>query len=279
MEISSSGKPVLVRVAVAAHIATLTLNRPERLNAMGATMRGELLAALRHAAGDEAVRVVLLTGAGRAFCSGGDVKEMHARRSAGESFATDAKSATNEPREPITPERDQILLLLRSMPKPVIAAVNGVAAGAGMNLALGCDLRIASDKAAFGEVFVKRGLHPDWGGTSLLPQLVGPAKACELIFSGEMVPAAEALRIGLVNRVVPHQELPDKARQWAEMFAAGPPLAIAMAKRGIYRGLNGDLASALEYESYAQQRIWKTADAAEGIRAFVEKRTPDFQGK
>jgi len=157
--------------------------------------------------------------------------------------------------------------------------VNGVAAGAGMNLALGCDLRIASDKAAFGQVFVKRGLHPDWGGTFFLPRLVGMAKALELILTGELVPAEEALRLGLVNRVVPDAEFAAEARAWAEQLAEGPPIAMRLAKRGVYRNLHADLASALEYETYAQQIVWASEDAGEGIRAFVEKRPPDFQGR
>ena len=165
------------------------------------------------------------------------------------------------------------------MPKPVLAVVNGPAVGAGMNLALGCDLRIASERAVFGQVFVKRGLHPDWGGTFLLPRLVGPAKACELIFGGDMIGAQEALALGLVNRLVPHDELAGAAAKWAETLAAGPPVAIGLAKRAIYRNQEADLASALEYEAYAQGVVWGTEDAGEGIRAFLEKRPANFQGK
>jgi 2-(1,2-epoxy-1,2-dihydrophenyl)acetyl-CoA isomerase len=157
--------------------------------------------------------------------------------------------------------------------------VNGVATGAGMNLALGADLRIASDKAVFGQVFVKRGLHPDWGGTYFLTRLVGLSKALELIFFGELVPAEEALRIGLVNRVVPDAEFGAAVRDWAEALAAGPPISLRLAKRGVYRNLQADLASALEYETYAQQIVWQSEDAGEGIRAFVEKRPPRFQGR
>ena len=253
------------------HVLTVTLNRPERLNAIGTTMRRELLAALEEAAGDHDVRVVAITGAGRAFSAGGDVKEMHDRRE-----DTGGGSAT--PAE-IPPVRDRILALIRSMPKPVLAVVNGPAVGAGMNLALGCDLRIASERAMFGQVFVKRGLHPDWGGTFLLPRLVGPAKACELIFGGDMIAAQEALALGLVNRLVPHDELAGAAANWAETLAAGPPVAIGLAKRAIYRNQEADLASALEYEAYAQGVVWGTEDAGEGIRAFLEKRPANFQGK
>ncbi len=260
----------LIEVDIQRRVATVTLNRPERLNALGQDMRERLYAALERVASDDAARVVMLTGAGRAFCSGGDVKEMNERRAAGKTPRRETE---------VVPLRDGILLRLQTLPKPVIAAVNGIAAGAGMNLALGCDLRIASDKAAFGQVFVKRGLHPDWGGTFFLPRLVGMAKALELILTGELVPAPEALRLGLVNRVVPDADFAAEARAWAEQLAEGPPIAMRLAKRGVYRNLHADLASALEYETYAQQIVWGSEDAGEGIRAFVEKRPPQFQGR
>jgi enoyl-CoA hydratase/carnithine racemase len=260
----------LILLDVQHRVATVTLNRPERLNAIGQGMRGQLLAALERAEADDGVRVVVLTGAGRAFCSGGDVKEMAERRAAGETARRGPEAV---------PMRDRILLKLQAMPKPVLAAVNGVALGAGMNLALGCDLRIASDKAAFGQVFVKRGLHPDWGGTYFLPRLLGPAKALELIFTGALLDAREALQLGLVNRVVPDAEFAGEARAFAEELAAGPPIALRLAKRGVYRNLQADLAASLEYESFAQQIVWASEDAGEGIRAFVEKREPDFQGR
>lgn len=252
------------------HVLTLTLNRPERLNAIGGGMREELFEGLLEAQRDPEVRVVVLTGAGRAFCSGGDVKEMAERR---------GKDSTRRADGQMPPIRDHILALMRSIPKPVIGSINGVAAGAGMNLALACDMRIASDKAVFTQAFVKRGLHPDWGGTFFLPRLVGTAKACELIFSGDMVGAEEALRLGIVNRLAPQDELAGAASDWARSLAAGPPIAIGLAKRGIYRNLESDLASALEFETYAQTHCWSTEDAGEGIRAFVEKRPARFQGK
>jgi 2-(1,2-epoxy-1,2-dihydrophenyl)acetyl-CoA isomerase len=260
----------LIQVDVQQGVATVTLNRPERLNAIGADMREQLHAALERLEHDAAARVVVITGAGRAFSSGGDVKEMAERRAAG-------APTRREPE--VVPMRDRILLRMQQLSKPVIAAVNGVATGAGMNLALGADLRIASDKAVFGQVFVKRGLHPDWGGTYFLTRLVGLSKALELIFFGELVPAEEALRIGLVNRVVPDAEFRAAVRDWAEALAAGPPISLRLAKRGVYRNLQADLASALEYETYAQQIVWQSEDAGEGIRAFVEKRPPRFQGR
>ncbi len=260
-------KPILVDVVD--HVATVTLNRPERLNALGGAMREQMYEAMLKLSADPDVRVVMVTGAGRAFCSGGDVKEMSERQDAG------------QPRREVEvqPIREKILAVMRSMPKPVIAVVNGVAAGAGFNLALGCDMRIASEKASFSQAFVKRGLHPDWGGTYFLAHMLGTARACEFIFSGDMISAQQAAAWGLVNRVVPHDQLAEAAREWGQRLAAGPPIVIALAKRGIYRSMESDLASALEYEAYAQRVVWGTEDAAEGIKAFVEKRPPVFQGR
>ena len=251
-------------------IATLTLNRPERLNALGDTLRDDLHHAVLRAAGDEEVRAMVLTGAGKGFCSGGDVKAMHESKEAG---------ATRSLLERIAPQRDQVLLALRDAPKPVIAAVNGAAAGAGMNLALAADIRLASTAARFGQTFVKRGLHPDWGGTYFLPRLVGMAKACEMIFTGDMIDAAEALRLGLVSAVYPPEELMTATRALAGRIAEGPPLAIRLARRAIYHNAEADLRAALEFETFAQNVCSETEDAREGIRAFVEKRAPVFHGR
>jgi len=259
-----------ILVEIEEHIGTLTLNRPERLNALGAGMREQMLRSLVALGENPDVRAVVVTGAGRAFCSGGDVKEMHERVESG----APARQAVE-----IQPVREKILATLRTMPKPVIASVNGPAAGAGFNLALGCDMRIASERATFSQAFVRRGLHPDWGGTWFLTRMLGTARACELIFSGDTVSARQAADWGLVNRVVPHDELAAETRHLARRLAEGPPIVIAMAKRGIYRSTDADLASALEYEAYAQRVVWTTEDAAEGIRAFVEKRPPVFKGK
>jgi enoyl-CoA hydratase/carnithine racemase len=250
-------------------IATLTMNRPERLNALGDTLRDDLHHAIVRASDDPAVRVIILTGAGRGFCSGGDVKAMH-----------DAKERDQgRPLfEKVAPGRDKTILAMRDAPKPLIAAVNGPAAGAGMNLALACDMRIAATTAKFGETFVKRGLHVDWGGTYFLPRLVGMAKACELIFTGDLIDAEEALAMGLVSNVVPPEELMPTVRQLARKIALGPPLAIRLAKRALYRSQDSDLRAALEFETYAQNICSETEDAREGIRAFVEKRSPRFTG-
>jgi len=251
-------------------IATLTLNRPERLNALGGTLRDDLHDAITRSAADPDVRVLIITGAGKGFCSGGDVKAMN-----------EAKEGQRERPllEKIAPGRDRTLLAMRDAPQPIIAAVNGAAAGAGMNLALGCDIRLASTAAKFSQAFVKRGLHPDWGGTYFLPRIVGMAKACELIFTGAVIDAAEALRLGIVSQVVEPEELLPAAQALARAIAAGPPIAIRLAKRGLYRNAESDLRTALEYETFAQNTCFETEDAREGIRAFVEKRAPVFRGR
>ena len=251
-------------------IATLTLNRPERLNALGDTLREDFHDALERASGDPGIRVIVITGAGRGFCAGGDVKAMH-----------DGHEGRRERAliDRIAPSRDRVLQLMRDAPQPLIAAVNGPAAGAGMNLALGCDIRIASTAAKFGQAFVRRGLHPDWGGTYFLPRLVGSAKACELIFTGDLLGADEAYRLGIVNAVVSAEELMPTTYALARKIAAGPPIAIRLAKRAIYRNMEADLRASLEFETFAQNICAETEDAREGARAFVEKREPKFQGR
>ncbi len=213
---------------------------------------------------------MVITGAGKGFCAGGDVKDMAERRSAG---------ASRNVLEKIAPSRDRTLLAMREAPQPIIAAVNGAAAGAGMNLALGCDIRLASTAAKFSQAFVKRGLHPDWGGTYFLPRVVGMAKACELIFTGELIDAQEALRLGIVSAVHPPEELLPVARALAQKIADGPPLALRLAKRSLYHNEAADLRTALEVETFAQNICYETEDAAEGARAFVEKRAPVFRGR
>lgn len=251
-------------------IATLTLNRPERLNALGDTLREDLHEAFPRACADEAVRVIVVTGSGKGFCAGGDVKAMNEAKEAGR---------TRPLGEKVAPVRDRVLLAMRDAPKPVIAAVNGAAVGAGMNLALACDIRLASTTAKFSQAFVRRGLHPDWGGTYFLPRIVGMAKACEMIFTGELIDAEEALRLGIVSAVHPPERLLPATYALAAKIAAGPPIAIRLARRALYRNLEVDLAAALEFETLAQNVCSETDDAREGIRAFVEKREPRFQGR
>lgn len=251
-------------------VATLTLNRPERMNALGGTLREDFFDGLTHAIDDPEVRVIVITGAGKAFCAGGDVKAMQ-----------EAKEA-NRARplmEKVAPGRDRSVLLMRESPKPLIAAVNGAAAGAGMNIALGCDLRLASTAAKFSQAFVRRGLHPDWGGTYFLPRIVGMAKAAEMIFTGQIIDAQEALRLGIVSALHAPEQLLPAVYDLAAKIAAGPPIAIRLARRALYHNADADLKSSLEFETFAQNICFETDDAREGIRAFVEKREPKFEGR
>ena len=251
-------------------IATLTLNRPERLNALGGTLREDLLDAVTKAGADDEVRVIVITGAGRGFCSGGDVKAMNEREKSGEAGGI---------REKFVPIRDRIVLALRDCPKPIIAAVNGAAAGAGMSMAMACDMRIASSAAKFSQAFVKRGLHPDWGGSWFLPRIVGTAKACELILTGDSIDAQTAMDLGILNAVVAPEALMDEAYKLAKKIADGPPVAIQLAKRAIYHNMDVDLKAGLEFESFAQNITKETEDYREGVKAFVEKRAPKFSGR
>jgi 2-(1,2-epoxy-1,2-dihydrophenyl)acetyl-CoA isomerase len=249
-------------------VGWITLNRPEKLNAFADRMRQELPEVVDRAANDGAVRVLVVTGAGRAFCAGGDIgymRELIANR--------DWKGARALIEAGIT-----VVSTIRAVPKPVIAAVNGPAAGGGANLALACDLRLASDRASLGQTFNQIGLHPDWGGTYVLPRLVGPGKALEMIFTGDMIDAEEGLRIGLFNRVVPHDQLLDETRALARRLAAKPPLALALAKQAIYDGEHLGLPAALERELANQLRCFETEDARHGVDAFIEKRRPIFRG-
>ncbi len=255
---------------VTENVATITLNRPERLNALSHQLRLDLKNALEVADTSNEVRAIIITGAGRGFCSGGDVKAMNEANESGTAGPLNDK---------IAPVRDQVVLAMRNADKPVIAAVNGPAAGAGMNIALACDIRVASDTARFGQTFSRRGLHPDWGGTYFLPRIVGMAKACELIWSGKMIDADEALHLGIVSEVTEPGALLETAQGLALSFAAGPPIAIRLAKRAMYRAMDSSLREALEFETYAQNICRDTEDAKEGIRAFVEKRDPDFTGR
>ncbi|HJW94456.1 MAG TPA: enoyl-CoA hydratase [Thermoanaerobaculia bacterium] len=245
-------------------VTTITLNRPDKLNAFSGTMREELLAALREAAG----RVIVITGAGRAFCAGGDVEYMSGLQRAGDTQSF--RGLLDAGREIVT--------TIASLDKPVIACVNGVAAGAGCNLALACDYRIASDMAKFSQSFVKIGLHPDWGGTWSLPRLIGPGRAMEMLMTGRMVDAHEALSIGLVDRIVPAAELAAETEKLAQAIASGPPIAIAGIKRALRASGANDLHAQIELESEHQLAAFRSKDAAEGMAAFFEKRNPRFRG-
>ncbi len=251
-------------------IATITLNRPDRMNAFSSEMQESMYRAVEDAAKDDSVRVLVLTGTGRVFCSGADVKAM-----AEKANQPRGEEKVKEPEA----RRVSLYVLVHKFEKPVIAAVNGVAVGGGLDLALACDIRIASDKARFAEVFIRRGLIPASGGAYFLPRLVGIDKACLLIWTGDMIDAKEAERVGLVTMVVPHEDLESATRELADKLAKGPPLAIQRAKRAIYEGLEMSLESTLEYIAPIIRELQGTEDHKEGARAFVEKREPVFKGR
>ena len=255
-----------LRVDVDGPVATITLDRPEALNALTVPVKVALREALERLAVDRAVRAVILTGAGRAFCAGQDLAERE---------EPDAAPLDVELRERYNP----IILALRAMGQPVIAAVNGVAAGAGASIAFACDLRIAAADARFVLAFGRLGLVPDSGATWFLPRLVGDARAAELVLIGDPIPADEALRIGLVSRVVPNDELLPQARALADRIAAGAPMALALTKGALERAATIDLETALEGEAKLQGIAGASADHAEGLAAFREKRAPRFTGQ
>jgi enoyl-CoA hydratase len=254
------------------HVATLTLNRPAARNAMSPAMGDELVRACDELRRDANARVVIVTGAGKAFSSGGDLAML--ARDAGLESDGEAPTMAGSPRDFYTR-----FLAVRSLPMPTIAAINGHAIGAGLCFALACDLRIAVDEAKMGMTFTRLGIHPGMGATFLLPRLVGTARACELFFTGRVFDAAEAERLGIVNRVVPRAELDAAARRMAEEIASAGPVAVRMVKRAIYRGTEHTLDEMLDFESLQQAMTFKTEDAREGIRAIMEKRDPRFEGK
>jgi enoyl-CoA hydratase/carnithine racemase len=250
-------------------IGTITLNRPDRLNSFEEVMREELVQATRETIGHPDVRAIVLTGAGRAFCAGADVDYM------GEALdRKDYDSAMG-----LVLSGGEVVRMLREAPQPVLASLNGPAAGGGANLALACDLRLASEHAAIGQVFHKIGVHPDMGGTYFLPRLVGPSKALELIWSAAMIPAERCLELGLVNRVVAHDQLAAETASWAARLAALPPIAAQAAKEAVYRSERSDLATMLELEAEIQLACFRSGDAEEGMAAFREKRVPEFRGR
>jgi 2-(1,2-epoxy-1,2-dihydrophenyl)acetyl-CoA isomerase len=264
----AQGGPVLLE---AKHdgIATLVMNRPDRLNALNNELAVAVNDALGRLAEDQSVNVVVITGTGRAFCAGGDLGALGRGRQTG---------ATHE-LEPLLRAGMQMVLKMRTMPQPVIAAVNGAAAGAGMNIALAADIRIATEEATFGQNFAKVGLFPDYGGTFFLPQLVGPSKAAELFYTGDMIDAKTALALGLVNQVVPAAQFEATVKTLAQKIAQGPSLPIRAAKKALFASEEKELSRALDNEVREQIRCYLSDDCNEGIRAFFDKRLPKFQGK
>jgi len=254
--------------------AVVALNRPERLNAITAEMQKEMEMALADLQA-QGVRALILTGRGRGFCSGADVSGLMAAR--GETvFSSLAGGPAQRLRRPL----GSLAALLYRFPRPTIAAVNGVAAGAGLSLALACDIRLAAESARFSAIFVRRGVMPDYGCTWLLPRIIGPARAYEMMYTGRMVSAAEAERWGLVNRVVPDDRLLDEAKAMAAELAKGASLAHEALKYAAQRAMEGrPLEENLLYEAYGQETLSQTEDYQEGMRSFQEKREPLFKGR
>jgi enoyl-CoA hydratase/carnithine racemase len=250
------------------HVAQITLNRPERRNALNPRAYAEVEAAFKHANADPEVRCVIVTGSDPAFCSGEDVKEM---------MTGEAPKAPRPVRVRFEPTPAAMAAI--DCEKPVIAAVNGSAVGWGMELALYADIRIASEKAVFAELFIKRGLICDVGGLWKLPSIVGPAKAAELLFTGDPINAAEAERIGLVTETVPHADLMPRAKAMAARIAANPPLALRYMKQGLRRTTNGDPREVGSWAIEIIYRLFETEDHREGVRSFLEKRPAVFTGR
>jgi 2-(1,2-epoxy-1,2-dihydrophenyl)acetyl-CoA isomerase len=245
-------------------VAWIRLNRPASMNAVNGALRQALAGAVRQAERDEAVKVVVVTGEGRAFCAGADVREFGAREGAVGNISKDYET---------------LLTRLRLMPKPTIAAMNGVAAGIGASLALVCDIRFAVPEASFVEAFVKIGLTVDGGATWLLPRLIGTGRALEMCYTGEPLSAIDAERFGLVNRLVEPDRLEAAVREFAERLAAGPTLALGAIKRSVNFAMNATLEETIEFEFHLQAVQMQHEDFREGVSAFLEKRSPRFQGR
>ena len=241
----------LVLTAVADGLATLTLNRPEKLNALTRALCDELITALRTASHDARIRAIVITGAGRAFCAGADLTAL----------GSDGNALVAAGRE--------IALLIRAAPQPVLAAVNGAAAGGGANLALACDYRVAAETATIGQVFAKLGLGPDWGGSYFLPRLLGASRALELLWSARMVPAAEACALGLFDRLVPADRLETEVRALALAWASFPSLALRRAKEAIYRSFDATLPEMLDFEVAMQRELFATDEARSRLESFA----------
>lgn len=252
-------------------ILILTLNRPEQMNALGGGIPEGIKAAALESKRNDEIRAIVITGAGRGFCAGADLST--GGPAAGGGSSQRRRSTMVDKRGPA-----EYVEVLANADVPIIGAINGAAAGAGFGLALAMDIRIASDQARFGTIFIKRGIGPDWGTSYWLPRLVGLPKAMELIYSGDLLSAEEALAIGLVNRVVPHDSLMDETLAYARKITAGPPIAYTYTRRAMQQSLQNDLSQQLELEWANQIELLGTDDAKEGFKAFLEKRKPVFKG-
>ncbi|MFW6125677.1 MAG: enoyl-CoA hydratase/isomerase family protein [Chloroflexota bacterium] len=251
-------------------IGTIVLNRPDRLNAFNATMRAEFPRAMQELGNDPEVRVIVITGAGDAYSAGADIHDFSA---AIESGGRGREGEGPAPEVAI----NAMPTFMTEMGKVIIASINGVCVGMGLTLSLCADIRMASDKARFGAVFVRMGIIPEYGSTYMLSRVVGIAKACELVLTARIIDAAEAKEIGLVNHVVPAERLREATREMAAGIAKLPPFAMAVAKRGLYQGLNNDIRTQMQYESMGLDACFRSADHAEAVKAFLEKREPKFR--
>lgn len=254
-------------VVDAAGVRTITLDRPASRNGLTVEVVQRYRDAVRDVPAE--IRAIVITGANGAFCSGLDLREGVAR----------AMTRGPELERGLREDFHGLIRALVDSDRPTIAAVDGAAAGFGCDLALACDLRIVSERAVFGEIFVKRGLMPDGGGTWLLPRIIGTGRALEMLLTGDLVAAEEALRIGLANRVIPHAALTAEVAALAARIAAGPPIVHRLVKRAVYAGQAGDLAAALDREATGQLALLASEDFGEGVRAFLEKRPPHFRGR
>ncbi|MFI8826962.1 enoyl-CoA hydratase/isomerase family protein [Streptomyces sp. NPDC053431] len=259
--------------AVENGVSWITLNRPEAMNAVTWDQRERIIALLADASADPGVRAVVVTATGRGFCAGADL------RGGPPTAAEGRERVAGDVARMIRQGAQRFIGAVLDCEKPVIAAVNGTAAGIGAHLAFACDLVLAAESATFVEVFVRRGIVPDGGGAYLLPRLVGPQRAKELMFFGDALPAAEARAMGLVNRVVPAEDLEKTAREWAERLAQGPTRALALTKQLVNASLESDRATAFAAEATAQEICMASRDAQEGVAAFVERRTPVYEGR
>ncbi len=256
-------------------IAWVTLNRPERLNALNHALSTELVSCLLETDLDPEVRVVVITGAGRAFCAGGDISGR-----AGEGDALPQESRGVEERRQSSRRGLQLITkTIRNLDKPTIASVNGYCLGGGLDMALACDLRVGSDKAMFQVTFVKIGVFPHMGGTYLLPRVVGLAKALEMLYTGDFMDAQEAERCGLLNKLVSHEKLEEATRELALKISKGPPIALRLGKLLMVRGLEQNFETSLEMAAAVLPITQLTEDHQEGMRAFSEKREPEFKGR
>ncbi|MBI2761445.1 MAG: enoyl-CoA hydratase/isomerase family protein [Chloroflexi bacterium] len=249
-------------------VLTVTISRPERLNAVDRATAADLRDALVAAREDDTIRAVVLTGTGRGFCTGADL-----------AAGSDQPRMTRTVKKTPLNEWNQVTKAIDEMDKPVIAAVNGMAVGAGLSFATACDRRIAAASARFAAIFVRRGLVPDAGMTYFLPRLVGIPAATDLVMTGALIDAQRALQIGLVDEVCPDDELTDRVQSYAAGLAAGASVAIDLARRAVRRSLERDLDAAISYEAWAQSAVGSTADVKEGIQAFLQKREPRFRGE